>query len=403
VLFKKLQPYLTPWRLKWYSRAFLFGFGIAVLIAVFASQGSSTLTGRLGGDYPAFYGAGRIIASGDWQNLYSPARQTEVQKTLFPNKDFNLLPFSYPPFVALAYYPLSLLNYRISYLIHTLLMVGALILTIQLIRPLNAGIDRYPLTALALTLTFYPLLRAILGSQNTAILLLLIVASWQLILARRQWLAGLVLGLLLFKPQFAIPLIGLYVLSGRWRVGLGSLLTGVGLYAVSSWLSGPLWVVPWMKFTWWFSQADAVMNRANSVSWLGFFEAIGGANNHATLILGWGLTLLTIIGLVLLWTIPGKRGDLTTQLAITMPLLVLIPPHVMYYDLSLVLFSFAVMTAVDLEKYLPILGLVWLGGFSQLISKMVGFSPLFILLVCTNIIVLTSFIPLGRRPEVIDF
>jgi hypothetical protein len=402
VLFEKLQRYLTPWRLKWYSRAILFSVALSFFIVVFAGQGASTLTGRLGGDYPAFYGAGRIIASGDWQDLYSTPRQTEAQKTLFPHEDFKLLPFSYPPFVALAYYPFSFFNYRISYLIHSLFMVGALILTIQLIRPFNAVIDRNPLIALALALSFYPLFRATLGGQNTAILLLLIVASWRLILARRQWLAGLVLGLLLFKPQFAIPLMGLYGLSGRWRVALGSLLTGVVLYALSWWVSGPLWVVSWTKFTWWFSKSDSVVNHANSVSWLGFFEALWGTNNRVALLLGGGTILLTAIGLVLLWTLPGRRTDLTAQLAITVPALLLMSPHAMYYDFSLVLFSLAAMTAVNLEKYLPILGLVWLCGFSQMISQMVGFSPLFILLVYTNIIALTSLISLDRRPQLIN-
>jgi alpha-1,2-mannosyltransferase len=403
VLFKKLQCYVTPWRLKWYSRAILFSFGISVLIAVFACQGASTLTGRLGGDYPAFYGAGRIIASGDWQDLYSASRQIEAQKTLFPNEDLHLLPFSYPPFVALAYYPFSLFNYRISYLIHTIFMIGALILTIQLIRPFNTLIDRYPLCALALTLSFYPLYRAILGGQNIATLLLLIIGSWRLVLARREWLAGLVLGLLLFKPQFAIPLIGLYVLSGRWRVGLGSVCTAAVLYAISSWVSGPLWVVSWTKFTWWFSQTDAAVNRANSISWLGFFEAIGGTNSQVALILGWIMILLTAIGLLLLWTIPGRREDITAQLAITMPALALMPPHVMYYDLSLILFSFAVMTSTNFEKYLPIFGLVWLLSFSQVISNIIGFSPLFILLVYTGIMAFISSIWLDRSPQAINY
>jgi hypothetical protein len=143
----------------------------------------------------------------------------------------GFLAFSYPPFVALAYYPLSLFGYRISYIIHSLLMVSALVLTIQLIRPFNPLIDQYKLSALALSLSFYPLFRAIWGGQNTAVILLLIVGTWRMALAHREWLAGIILGLLLFKPQFAIPLIGLFVLSGRWRVGLGSALTAVVLYS----------------------------------------------------------------------------------------------------------------------------------------------------------------------------
>ena len=377
---------MTPWRIKWYSRSLLFAIGISFIIAVFGGENASTLTGRLGGDYPAFYGAGRIIAEGDWEKLYSPTRQLEIQTDLFPNEKTGFLPFSYPPFVALSYYPLSLLSYRISYIIHSLLMVSAIFLAIQLIRPLNSLIDRYNLSALAVSLSFYPLFRAIGGGQNTAIILLIIVVSWRIALAQREWFAGIILGLLLFKPQFAIPLIGLFVLSGRWRVGLGSAFTAVVLYSISSCVSGPLWVVPWSKFTWWFSQTDAGVNSTNSVSWLGFSEAIFGTKNHVALFLGWGLTFLTVIGVGLLWIIGGRRADLTAQLGITMPALVLMPPHVMYYDLSLVLFTYAAMIRVNSEKLWLILGFIWLFSFSQIASTIIGFSPLFIVLLYTSIL-----------------
>ena len=392
-----MNQFFTPWRIKWYSRSLLFAIGISFIIAVCGGKDNSTLTGRLGGDYPAFYGAGRIIAEGDWENLYSVARQIEIQEDLFPNEKIGYYPFPYPPFVAIAYYPLSLFNYRISYIIHSLLMFSAIVISIQLIRPLNSLINRYQLSALALSLSFYPLFRAISGGQNTAIVLLFIVMSWRMALAHREWLAGIILGLLLFKPQFAIPLIGLFVLSGRWRVGLGSALTAVVLYSISSWVSGPLWVVPWSKFTWWFSQTDAGVNSANSVSWLGFLEAVFGTKNHVALFLGWGLISLTVIGVGLLWLIGGRRADLTSQLGITMPALVLMPPHVMYYDLSLVLFTYAAMVAVNSEKLWLILGFIWLLGFSQIASTKIGFSPLFFVLLYTNILAVRYLKPFSNK------
>lgn len=393
VVVNRLRGFLTPLRIKWYSISLLLALGISFIIAVLGGKNVSTLTGRLGGDYPAFYGAGRIIAEGDGENLYSPSRQLEIQKNLFPNGTSGYLAFSYPPFVALAYYPLSLFSYRISYIIHTLLMVSALILTIQFIRPFNPLIDRYNLTALALSLSFYPLFRAITGGQNAAITLLLVVSSWRLVLADREWFAGMILGLLLFKPQFAVPLVGLYVLSGRWRVGLGSLFTAFLLYFLSSWVSGPLWVVSWSKFAWWFAQTDVVVNSTNSVSWLGFLRALLGDQSHVALIFGYGLSCLTVIAVSLMWTIGGRGADLTAQLGITMPILVLIPLHVMYYDLSLLLFTYAALVSVNYEEIWPLIGVVWVFSVIQIASKIIGFSPLIIVLVYTSILAIRS---LGR-------
>ena len=112
---------LTPWSLKWYPRSLLAAIAVAFIFAVLSGSGASTFTGRLGGDYAAFYGAGRIIAEGDFEELYNWKRQLAAQQGLFPGEEKSFLPFMYPTYVALAYLPLSLLPYRPSYIIHTLL------------------------------------------------------------------------------------------------------------------------------------------------------------------------------------------------------------------------------------------------------------------------------------------
>jgi hypothetical protein len=101
------------------------------------------LSGRLGGDYPAFYSAGRIIAEGDWGNLYSAEKQAAVQKGLFPGEENSFLVFVNPPFWAVTYYPLSLIDYRISYVVHTLLMGTALFGAVWLIALTNPSIKKY--------------------------------------------------------------------------------------------------------------------------------------------------------------------------------------------------------------------------------------------------------------------
>ena len=76
----ELPSFFTQWRLTWYPRALFFSLTVGFLVAIFIGQGASTLTGRLGGDYPAFYGAGRIIAQGNAINLYNSRIQAEAQK-----------------------------------------------------------------------------------------------------------------------------------------------------------------------------------------------------------------------------------------------------------------------------------------------------------------------------------
>lgn len=383
---ERIQRLLTPGRLTWYPRLLLGALAAGYIIAIFWGKGASTLTGRLGGDYPAFYAAGRIVAEGSMLDLYDSQRQIAAQKDLFPNEKDAFLPFPYPPFMAFAYYPLALLSYRFSYIIHTLIMIGALLLAMQLIRPMNRLIDQHFLCAFFFALAFYPMLKAVLGGQNITITLLLVVIAWRAAIAHHEWLAGISLGLLLFKPQFALPLIGLYVLSRRWRIGVGSIFIALTLYGINAWMVGPSWLTKWLEYALWHSQADAGINRANSVSWLGFFEAILGVRNPFAFIIAWVLILCTAIGLSLLWAQNEQRLDLSAKMGITVPFILLMSPHAMYYDMGLILFTFAIICSQDSLRSLPIIGSAWVFCFSQIISSLMGFSPLFFILVFIGVL-----------------
>ena len=149
-----LQRFLTPWRLKWYSVSILFALSMGFLICVVSGSGSVILSGRLGGDFPTFYSIGRMISKGDWQQIYNRDRQIVEQKP-FMGKENTYLPFGYPPHVALFYWPLSILPYRESYVIHTVIMISALLLALYLIRPMSEQLDKHFLSAFTLSIGWF--------------------------------------------------------------------------------------------------------------------------------------------------------------------------------------------------------------------------------------------------------
>jgi hypothetical protein len=396
---KGFQNLLTPWRLKWYPRSLLAAIAVAFIIAMLSGNGASTLTGRLGGDYAAFYGAGRIIAEGEFGELYNWKRQLDAQKDLFPGEEKSFLPFMNPPYVALAYLPLSLLPYRLSYVIHTLLLVGALLMTLHLVRPMNAQIDRHYLFAFTLLLFFYPVLRSVLGGQNTAFTLLLIACSWRAVKDRHEFRAGFFLGLLLFKPHFALPLIGLYVLSGRWRVGITSAITALFLYVVGVLMQGPRWVIIWFEYASWAISPPMGFEADKAISWLGFFNALLGVDSTFALILGWTMVSGTIVGISWIWYVGGRRADLKAQIGLTAPCLLLIPPHVYYYDAGLLFFIYAVLATKNLKRQAELIGFVWLLSFSQILCGLIGFSPLFFITAFTGVLAINVLGLMAIKPK----
>ena len=88
-------------RLALYSRVLLISISIAFLVVLSTGSGPNTISGRIGGDFPAFYSAGQIIVAGEQRKLYSAETQRKYQKALLSD-GIGLLPFAYPPFVAVA-------------------------------------------------------------------------------------------------------------------------------------------------------------------------------------------------------------------------------------------------------------------------------------------------------------
>ena len=394
-----LQRLLTPWRLKWYPRSLLAAIAVAFIFAVLSGSGASTVTGRLGGDYPAFYGAGRIIAEGDFRELYNWKRQLASQKGLFPGEEETFLPFMYPPYVALAYLPLSLLPYCLSYIIHTLLLVVALLMTLHLVRPMNDQINRHYLCSFTLLLFFYPVLRSVMGGQNTAVTLLLIASSWRAVEDRHEFMAGFFLGLLLFKPHFALPLIGVYILSGRWRVGITSAITAFFLYIIGALMQGPRWVTIWFEYANWEIHTPTGFEACKSISWLGFFKALLDGDSTFALIFGWTMLLGTIVGISYIWYVGGRRANLPAQIGIATPCLLLIPPHVYYYDAGMLFFTYAVLVTKHLKRQTELVGIIWLLGFSQILSGIIGISPLFLVTVFTGVLAIINLGRMAIKPK----
>ena len=382
---------ITPWRLKWYPVAALLAIVVAFLICMFSGEGVQILSGELGGDFPAFYGAGRIVLDGNVDQLYNVEQQLAEQRGLHEISG-KYLCFAYPPFVALPYAALAVFPYRIAYVINVLLMLSALIIILKILFKKYDISSQYYLLAFTLALSFFPIFKALFGGQNTLLTLLLLCLYWVYADRKKEIQAGVFLGLMLFKPQFALPLIGLMLLSKRWVVVLSSLLTGLLLYLLCIYMLGTGWLFEWFEFALWFSKIDAEVNSINAVSWLGFSETLFGPEN--TNVRFWGLFASVAHSLLLsfYWIKRyGSESGIINLMPITCLSLILIPSHTMYYDSGIMLIA-VFSLAVFFEKYrLQIITIVWLCGFTQILAPYLGFSPIFfVVIVC---LIAVSVIP----------
>ncbi|WP_322800528.1 glycosyltransferase family 87 protein [Thermoflexus sp.] len=245
----------------WLIGAALWGVWIGEILTRRGWQGG--LGPILGSDFITLYGAGLLYRHHP-ARLYDPEAQAGIQAALIaPTPYPGLNPFISPPYVAMACSLLTLLPLPIAFALwNGLTLAWTLHAATGLRRLLPEEIRQaarsFPPISVLL-LSFFPFMAGWRVGQNHGLTLWLV--TWLLInsRARRPGLAGLIAGLMLYKPQFVLGFLILWMAWKEWRalaafgattllwLGL-SLLTGGGpLYGKYLAQSSLVLSFPWVK------------------------------------------------------------------------------------------------------------------------------------------------------------
>jgi hypothetical protein len=203
-------------------------FATAVLgagLLVATSDGLNDRFGRpLGTDFSNVYAAGTYVRDGQPAAPFDPARQYAREQTIFgPATPFY--GWHYPPF----FLGLAALLATMPYWLALIVWQGAtLALYIAAIHGIVEARDNlWPLLALA-----FPAVFINLGQAHNGFLTAALIGAGLVQLDRRPWLAGILLGLLAYKPQFGLLIPLVLMASGRWRAFASAAMT-VALLALA--------------------------------------------------------------------------------------------------------------------------------------------------------------------------
>jgi hypothetical protein len=195
------------------------------IISFIAGEGNTDLNGTLvGTDFSAFYSAAKIILSGNSQNLYDLITINSIQQELYAESSFGITLFLNPPHFALLMVPFGLLPYLPAELLWMTLGIVSLWFSIRLIS--SKGFFRL----FILTLTWLPVFAAVSFGQNSFFTLLIFCLTYYFLKREKDFVAGLIFSLLLYKPQYLLFLGFLWLLKAKKNkfaligLGLGSLL-----------------------------------------------------------------------------------------------------------------------------------------------------------------------------------
>ncbi|MHC4610656.1 MAG: glycosyltransferase family 87 protein [Planctomycetota bacterium] len=220
------------------------------------------------GDFLNFYMGGRMILAGDGGLLYDLQAQQQA-RTGIAGPDYpNVHWYNYPPAWAIALAPISALPYVWAFYVYDLLMLAAMVGTLWLLSPLLPELRRrWPVTVLAVVF-FHPIIRNIIGGQNTVLTLFLLAGAYTGLRTNRRILCGMFLGLLLYKPQFALPLLLILLVRGDLVSVLSAGVVGTGHYLIGALFCGPSWPIQMLEFLGSFRAMEARLNAATHISLL---------------------------------------------------------------------------------------------------------------------------------------
>jgi len=308
-------------------------------------------------DYGVFYTTGKMTLLGQISGIYQlETHHAFLEQIMHVSLPFYL-PWVYPPIFLLAVTPLALLPYSVSLLVWLFLTMGFALYAAYKILPNQKKLA-------FLLLGFTGLLMNLRWGQN-GFLTTGLIGLGLAYLEEKPMLSGIFFGLMAYKPQFAIFLFPVLLLSGKWKAFFYACLSALGIILVSVVFFG---LQPWVNFF------QALMQTSSSVfgtefdnvaaiivSPLAFVRLLGGSATLCTVVQAI-LTLSVFGAIVWVWRNTKKISLWASVLILGLPLMM---PNYTQYDLVLLSLPLILLSYEYLENgyrklELILLALLWL-------------------------------------------
>jgi len=233
-----MKPFINQQRLRNYPLIILFTMMATLILNLLFHEGWYGAAGQIiGGDFLAQYSGGLLYRQHPEQ-LYDFNAQFIIQQSIVePTSLWGVNIYTYPPYVALIHSVTTYLPYLPAFLLRTLLTISYSLLACYLIYRylLPHYVKDSNLTTrqtAILTFSFMPFVVGLQMGQNHGLTLFLITGILAAILCDKWLIAGILCGFLLYKPQFALGFLVIFLMWGQFKAIALTALIGLGWNAI---------------------------------------------------------------------------------------------------------------------------------------------------------------------------
>ena len=213
-----------------------------------------------GTDFLHFYTLGSLAVRHEGAELYDMNAQAALAAELVPEAAGKRYLPLYPPQVSILFAPFASLPYGWAFLLWTCCSAALYAICCYLIWRACPSLRPHGITVFLLAPAYPAFFHLIAWGQTSALALVSFTLMFFLLRERHRFLAGIALGLLIFKPQLGLAAAVVFLLIGEWRLVTGAVLSALaelsigiayyGLTPLREWLhmlrnTGS--VLPWLE------------------------------------------------------------------------------------------------------------------------------------------------------------
>jgi hypothetical protein len=342
----RLDRLLTFKRVRTYALVLVALYVVAwVDVLVLGTPPLNSSGTPVGGDYIAFHAAGRLLLGGHAAQLYEHGAVSAVQDALLGGRSPHFYDaYRNPPFFALLFVPLAMLDLLPGFAVWSLLGLACLAAAVWLLIAEAPWLRSRWRGVVILILAFPPVYFGLIDGENAVLSLLVYVLIYRSLVRGEDRAAGVWAAIGLFKPQlfFVFPLI--FLAARRWRALASSVVAGLVLLGVSLAMVGVEGLQAWVRILLEPESGNATVNAWRMSSLKSFFDLLLPGTAWLPLAV-YAASCLALLALLLrMWSRP--IASLPLAWAFTCLVAALVNPHLVDYDLSVLVSAGVVSMAV---------------------------------------------------------